>query len=1005
LTKRRPPAPACFAAACLLLGGVLAQAQPVLVTNYPDGLLQYESASAFTFTVTSTVGITSVSVQLAATNILQVYSTTNLTVGAGLTVTGPTTNEVVTTPLTSNTMYTATITATDANGVLTDTITFDTVVPGYTWEAEDFDYTTTNASGTFQSGLFFDNPQTNAYAGLAGLENVDAFNLAQGGAAYRPTPQSGDSGILGNELNGDTPRAQYVNANMSDYDSGWNNSGVWGNYTRHYPAGKWNIFARAAGWAAPSENCAMLQGGINGTLLGQFNVPETWQAASTVANPNQAAGGGEYQNYTWVPLSDIAGNPVEWDTDGSQKTLTIQSVNGNYNINYFMLLPINPNYKPVPFVSSPSPNGASNMFSSSSTFSFTANSVPGITSNNIVFTLNGVQPYGLTYSGSPHSLLVTCPIASNTFYTASITLTDVNGSSTFATTFSTFSTNTYTWEAEDWDYSKTNAAGTLVSAQFFDNPQVDAYAGLAGTPMVDCNNSQGGGTAYRSNDTGDLGNEVNGDTKRAQFVTAKGTDYDAGWTSANNWANYTRTYPKGAFYVFMRASSPNSGGQTDAASLAQVTGGLGTTTQTTNFLGKFNVPATGSWQTYAFVPMVDSNGNIVTITNSGAVSTFQVHEDNGGFNFNFLMLVPAGTIPIPPAITQLYPDGSAMFQRTTNLSFVVNSQVPLTSNNVTVTINGAVLHNLIFGGSPTALTVSWPYLQPDTYYNTTISISAPNNVTAAPRTYVFDTFSTNYYTFEAEDFDYNGGQFHDNPQIDLYAHYDGVPGVDATNLSTTGGIAYRGTDDPGDLCNEVTGDVARAQYTAAGMADYDVGWTATGQWGNYTRTYPKGVFNMYMRVASPSGQTDAVSIWQVTSGLGTTNQGLTRLGQFNAPATGGYQNWSWTPLVDSAGNVVTVTTTGAVSTFRMNEDNGGWNANFFMLAPAGFSLSVSLSGTTVKISFPTQSGNSYQIQYKTHLTDPTWTNLGSAVAGTGGILSVQDTLTGGTRYYRGVETP
>jgi hypothetical protein len=658
-------------------------APPTLVSIYPDGSVQFQPTNVLAFNLSSRAGITRLSVQLSITNLVGTGTTQVLTNGNGLTVTGSATNLSASAPLTSNMLYTAVIQAVDANGSFTTNVTFDTIMPSYTWEAEDFDY---------GGGQFIDNPQTNAYAGLVATLNVDAVNPNGGGASYRPINTGGDTGgDLGTEVAGDRPRTQYVTTGRTDYDQGWNNgnSGLWGNYTRHFPAGRWNIFMRGAGWAAPAQSAVMYQGGTNGTLLGQFIVPNTGAGQANI-----------YQNYTWVPLVDIDGNPIEWSSDGSQQTLTIQTAQGNYNANFFMF-------------------------------------------------------------------------------------------------------------------------------------------------------------------------------------------------------------------------------------------------------------------------------------------------------------VPAGTLPAQPAISQLYPNGSALFQRTNTLSFVVICPVPLSSTNVTVSLNGVVLNNLVFSGSPTNLVVSWPYLTANTVYSAIITVNGASIATAS-LTYSFDTFSSTYYTWEAEDWDYNAGHFFDNPQTNAYLGLLGVPGVDATNYSG-GGTAYR-ANDAGDLGNEINGDVRRAQYVTANAGDYDLGWTAGGQWANYTRTYPKGIFNVYMRGSSPGGAIDGASLWRVTGGLGTTNQTIVLLGTFNVPATGGWQSYAWLPMLNFGSSLmITITNSGTVSTFRMHEDNGGWNANFFMLVPLPFNLNVALSGGTVTISFPTQTGGTYQIQYKNHLADPSWTPLGQ-VTGTGGFMSVQDSVSGGTRFYRGVVT-
>ena len=290
----------------------------------------------------------------------------------------------MTTPLTSNLTYTAIITATDTGGTTESTNVFDTIIPAYTWEAEDYDY---------GGGKFIDNPQTNAYSGLVATDKVDAYNPNGGGAAnslvvlYRPVNTGTDTGgDLGTEPNSDRPRAQYVSCGPDDYDQGWNTggSGLWGNYTRHYPAGHWIIYARCATWAAQRRVAELLQrvgrpGRSSANSLCPRRTTRRWTQTSTKIIPG-------------TPLTDVAGNLVEWDTDGSQQTLTMMIVSGNCNFNFYMLVPINPSYKPIPFVSAISPNGSTQMFPYTNLFAFTANSVPGITTNDVVVTLNGIAP-------------------------------------------------------------------------------------------------------------------------------------------------------------------------------------------------------------------------------------------------------------------------------------------------------------------------------------------------------------------------------------------------------------------------------------------------------------------------------------------------------------------------------------------------------------------------------------------------------------------------------------
>ncbi|HEV2694585.1 MAG TPA: hypothetical protein VG347_16950, partial [Verrucomicrobiae bacterium] len=49
----------------------------------------------------------------------------------------------------------------------------------------------------------------------------------------------------------------------------------------------------------------------------------------------------------------------------------------------------------------------------------------------------------------------------------------------------------------------------------------------------------------------------------------------------------------------------------------------------------------------------------------------------------------------------------------------------------------------------------------------------------------------------------------------------------------------------------------------------------------------------------------------------------------------------------------------------------------------------------------TFNNHNYQVQYKNHLLDPSWTNVGSSVTATNATASYLDTsLTGSTRFYR-----
>lgn len=63
------------------------------------------------------------------------------------------------------------------------------------------------------------------------------------------------------------------------------------------------------------------------------------------------------------------------------------------------------------------------------------------------------------------------------------------------------------------------------------------------------------------------------------------------------------------------------------------------------------------------------------------------------------------------------------------------------------------------------------------------------------------------------------------------------------------------------------------------------------------------------------------------------------------------------------------------------------------------SITPSLSGGTVNLSFPTQLGKAYTIQYKGLLTDPSWSTL-TTTNGTASTVVIGDSTGNGQRYYR-----
>jgi hypothetical protein len=102
------------------------------------------------------------------------------------------------------------------------------------------------------------------------------------------------------------------------------------------------------------------------------------------------------------------------------------------------------------------------------------------------------------------------------------------------------------------------------------------------------------------------------------------------------WLNYTRTFPANNYYIYGRLAS-DAGAY--VASSALVTGGAGTTRQTTLPLGTFSDTDDG-WQTWQWVPLLNTNGQMAVVS-LGGVKTLQMTSSNSsGVNANFYMFVP-----------------------------------------------------------------------------------------------------------------------------------------------------------------------------------------------------------------------------------------------------------------------------------------------------------------------------------------------------------------------------
>ena len=469
------------------------------------------------------------------------------------------------------------------------------------------------------------------------------------------------------------------------------------------------------------------------------------------------------------------------------------------------------------------------------------------------------------------------------------------------------------------------------------------------------------------------------------------------------------------------------------------------------------------WNGYEYVPMTDTYGNLLAITIGSGPNTFQLQVGpKGGPNLGFLMLMPAAPV-LTPFFASLYPDGAHPFEPTNWFTFTVGpaNGSNILSSGIGVMLNGSnVTSGLTLAQKNGNWTANYP-IRSNAVYTAVVNVTNTAGLVNS-MTVNFDTFSVTNYQWEAVDYDFstnNGtfssppaqggetlggwvsGLFIDNPEptADVTATATSGPvGTEKTNSyfgypagftssidpSGAGAIAQQGVDinftangqtiayeqyrSRDAVGAQVATDYLRPKFAAAqtGLGDPNIGlfnicYYAPGNWLNYTRHYPAGSYYVWARLANNANY--SLAFGAVTNGVGTGTQAVMPLGTFTDTNATGFQAWHWIPLLDTNGNQVVLYLSGQAATFRATAIQGH-NMEFFMLAPApAFQVTASIVAGQLNLAFPTEAGHNYSVLYASTLTSPqSWTPVAGqqAIAGTGAVKNVTETLTGKQGYYK-----
>ncbi len=704
-------------------------------------------------------------------------------------------------------------------------------------------------------------------------------------------------------------------------------------------------------------------------------------------------------------------------------------------------------------ISGLTPNGGQLFNITSTNFTFNVSSSAGATvaTNAIQVVENGVDvSHNLKFSGTGANWNVTLPgVTSNSLYTIGITVNNSAGLiSTASARFDTFDPNSFVVPGEDYDF---NGGHFIQNSIPTNSPGPNTYFGTLGVSGTDYDILSGGVPGggnnlipnYPDRNTNTAW-QIPSDPNLPLYIAQSNAaiyNVTIAYNNPGNWYMYTRNpYPSGTYYqVYARMSDGGDPVVGGSETLQLVTSGAGTSTFTTTNLGYFVLNGatagwTPDWNTYYWVPLgTDASGlNPAVVSLPPGQQTLQLISGNGCNLIDFVF-VPIPALGLPPYIKNFNPPiltpGQNVFVSTNKLTFTISSLIStVASNNIQTYING-VLAPETFTGSSSNWTVSVPLNAVANQPSVTFAISAvDNNGLSNGVAGTFDTFSQNNLMIEAEDYDFSGGQFIDNPiqtapttgATNSYYGFPGnnfantsVYGVDyTTSNSITGETFYYRLDTSAGT--ETNTDFLRSRFVNSGQVpgetlgftntDFDVGWWSPGTWLNYTRTFPTNQYNVYGRLAYSGAYSNATLGLVTVGGVTQTTQPL---GTFSDPNANGFQSWHWVPLMTNG--QMALISLGGVETLKVTAPpgpvTGSLNANYYMFVPntavSPFSISASVSAGTVSIKFPTQNGHSYTVYYSTSLNPASWLTLSSGIAGDGTVKTATDSTAGGaSRFYK-----
>jgi hypothetical protein len=894
---------------------------------------------------------------------------------------------------------------------ITEVPAMTTLGPPLFIEAEDFNYSEGGVHGQY---FDFGSP-AGSYNAKAAQFGVDYFqgDSNPDSPLYRVlNPPNGIVGIGDNNRPG-------VGAITPDYKVGWNGANDAYNFTRTFPNSTYKIYGRFS-----SGDLALNSHGRSTLSRVTSNPAESNQTIVDVGFFDFQSTGGWDTFIGYQPLRDAQGNELIIRLNGLT-TFRHTTRPGAYDVNYFAFVPTFTTNILYPTAAMSPPNGGQTTVRDNFPIRISItdeNRDTQVIPSSIKLFFDGVEvapPVGTpititdTAGGAEAEVRITNSPAFGP-HTATGVFCDNSSPSVCFTQTVTFTvsplksgTNTLFIEAEDFNYTDDGVTGGL-HANFGDpSCPTQNKDGILNVDYFEVNDANDGGAvpAYRPATGVEAAKPgTDGFARGDQTITCT---YIIGWTDNGDWYNYTRDFGAGARYnVYARMAS---GGGAEGARLDRITSDPAQPNQTIEPLGQFNSPPTGNWDTFHFVPLRGPAGELVNIRLTGE-QTLRYTKMPVDSDINYLAFVRADVQFFTPTLQSATPAPDSQNAgnviravirdqdsqvNPASLRLFVNGQNVTSTATVTDTADGAEISIPIgrnLPGSTHTVRVEWQDNQ------------------GTPVSGAFQWQFTDFYNgglnlfIEAEDFNTASGDFlPSKPGTPFNAKglYNGLPATPNTdyndagdamesNLYRTEGVAnvphvnMVGTPD-----TTATGGGPRPGFET--LTDYKIGWTNPNtDWYNYTRDFGAATdYQVYVRIAHGDGAATMggrLELLDDPSVPTSTNQ----LGTFRAPATAGWDTFTFVPLRDAGNQLVRLPLSG-VRTLRYTVEANGGDINYLMFAPlvpVNGPLTISRNGNNVTITWP--NGN---LQSAPAITGPWGTE-------TGATSPLQLNNTSGMRFYR-----